>query len=233
MALQAQQIVTLATQIAGAPGMASQAGQLLNSILSDLCQTYDFDVAKKVTTITLATVKTNYGSGPYTLPADFLRAIRDDVFFTYNGIAYPLTPIDLVEYDQFPQQAGNLSFPSMFATDMSQSPPQLFVWPPPNAAYPLTIRYFSQMPDITTPESSSTVPWFPNTDYLKTRLAGEMMQITDDTRADNFLARAEAILNGYLKMKDDASDRTATVKLDRRRFTPGWAKLPNTKLLGF
>ena len=46
MALQAQQIITLAVQKAGAPGFLLQAGQLLNSILGDLCETYDLDVAK-------------------------------------------------------------------------------------------------------------------------------------------------------------------------------------------
>jgi hypothetical protein len=238
MALQAQQIVSLAAQIAGAPGFTSQAGQLLNMILSDLCQTYDFDVAKKFTTITLATVSTNYGSGPYILPADYLRACdRRSAFFTLNGVKYELVPLDLAEYDMLVQQAGNASFPSMFATDMSQSPPQLFVWPPPSGSFALTVRYFAQMPDIAMPEVSLTVPWFPSQDYLVTRLAGELMKISDDERAGNFLGEgdsgAQGILTRYLKLKDDSSNRAQTVKLDRRFFGSQFARVSNTKTLGF
>ena len=47
MALQAQQIVSLALQIAKCTGFTSQAGQLLNAILSELCQTYDLVVARQ------------------------------------------------------------------------------------------------------------------------------------------------------------------------------------------
>lgn len=238
MALQAQQIVALATQIAGVPGFTSQAGQLLNMILSDLCQTYDFDVAKKITTITLATVSTNYGSGPYLLPSDYLRACdKRSVFFTYNGVKYELTPLDLAEYDLLVQQQGNTSFPSSFATDMSQSPPQLFVWPPPSGSFPLTIRYFSQMPDISTPETSTVVPWFPSQDYLTTRLSGELMKVADDDRAEKFLGSgdsgAQGILTRYLKLKDDSSNRAQTVQLDRRFFGGQFSRVPNTKTLGF
>ncbi len=232
MALQAQQIVALATQIAGVPGFTVQAGQYLNAILSDLAQTYDFDVAKGVTIITLGST-----SGPYNLPANYLRAIKDDVFFTYNGVKYALVPIDLVEFDLLVQQAGLNSYPSMFATDMSQHPPQIYVWPPPSAAYPLSIRYFGSMPDIATPESSTTIPWFPNQAYLITRLAGEMMRISDDERAPAFLGSsdegAQGILDRYLKLKDDGSDRANFVRLDRRYFGAAFNKLPNTKTIGW
>lgn len=232
MALQAQQIVNLAAQIAGVPGFTSQAGQFLNAVLSDLCQQYDLDVAKKVTTITF-----NATSGPYTLPSDYLRAIRNDVFFTYNGVKYSLIPIDLVEYDLLVQQAGMNSFPSMYATDMSQSPPQLFVWPPPSGAYPLTVRYFAQMPDIATPETSTSIPWFPNQNFLITRVAGELMKIAGDDRTEAFLGSgeggAQGILDRYLKMKDDSGNRAEFVRLDRRYFGGAYNKVPNTKTLGW
>lgn len=238
MALQAQQIVGLATQIAGVPGFTSQAGQLLNMVLSDLCQTYDFDVAKKFATITLGSVSTSFGSGPYLLPADYLRACdKRSVFYTNSGVKYELVPLDLAEYDMLIQQQGNASFPSMFATDMSQSPPQLFVWPPPSGSFPLTVRYFSQMPDITMPETSTTVPWFPSQDYLVTRLSGELMKIADDERASSFLGEgdsgAQGILLRYLKLKDDSSNRAQTVKLDRRFFGNQFSRVPNTKTIGF
>ena len=236
MALQAQQIVALATQIAGVPGYTSQAGQLLNMILSDLCQTYDFDLARGVTTVTLGT---SVGSGPYSLPADYLRAEYDDVFFTLYGVKYPLTNIDLSEFDLLVQQAGMYSYPSMYATDLSSqnATPVMYVWPPSSGAYPLTIRDRRQMPDITTPESSTTVPWFPNQDYLVTRLAGELMKIADDERAGSFLGAgdigAQGILDRYLKLKDDSSVRADVVRLDRRRFGSSWNKVPNTKQVGW
>lgn len=233
MALTAQQIVALSTQIAGAPGFVQQAGQLLNMILSDLCQTYDLAVAQTVTTITLGAT-----SGPYPLPSDYLRNVgEDDVWFTYNGVKYPLVPIDYAEYTLLVQQPGMNSLPSQFATDMTVSPPNLFVWPPPNGAYPLTIRYQRQMPDIATPETSAVVPWFPNQAYLKTRLAGEVMQITDDERASAFLGEsdtgAQGLLKRYLNLKDDRTNRAETVKLDRRTFGPVFNKLPNTKTIGW
>lgn len=232
MALQAQQIVTLATQIAGVPGFTSQAGQLLNVILSDLCQTYDFDVAKKTATLTLGS-----DFGPYALPSDYLRAKNGDVFYTYNSTPYSLVPIDYAEFDMFVKQQGLNSMPAYFATDMSQAPPNLYVWPPASGTFPLTVRYFAQMPDITTPETSTSVPWFPNQDYLVTRLAGEVMKIADDDRAGGYLGDgaggAQGILRRYLNLKDDKSTRTEFVKLDRRRFGNRFDSVKNTKTIGF
>lgn len=228
MALQAQQIITLACQKAGAPGMTSQAGQYLNAILSDLCETYDLDLAKTTTVLNISS-----GAGPYPLPAAYLRTLPGEVFITFNNVPYPLVPLDLAEFDSLVQQPGLQSIPTMFATDMSQTPPVIYFWPPPNGVYPVTIRYYQQMPDIASPQSSSVVPWFPNTNYLETRLAGKMMEHVDDTRADSFLQKAEMILNKYLKMKDDASDRSMRVKLDRRFFGQNFNRLPNTKTVGF
>jgi hypothetical protein len=70
--LTAAQIVTLACQIAKAPGMTAQAGQLLNMILAELCQDYDFQVARRTYYFNFepragraALVGTSiYGSGP-------------------------------------------------------------------------------------------------------------------------------------------------------------------------
>lgn len=232
MPLQATQIVSLATQMAGQPGFTSQAGQLLNMILSDLCKDYDFDLAKKVTTVMLSSV-----SGPYNLPSDYLRSIKDDVFFTLNGVPYPLVNVDLAEFDNQPQQTGIVAYPTLYATDVSQSPPALYVWPPAIGQLPLTVRYFSQMPDITQPETSAAVPWFPNQTYLITRLAGELMKLTDDERADDFLGQsdngAQGILDRYLKLKDDSETRSKLVSLDKRFFRRGFASLPATKIFGY
>jgi hypothetical protein len=108
---------------------------------------------------------------------------------------------------------------------------------------PVTVRYFQQMPDIVTPETSAAVPWFPYQDYLITRLAGEMMQIADDDRAGNFLTNQESqnpqgagvLLRRYLNLENDPEGRAKTVELDRRRFgaQSQWNRLPNTKSIGW
>jgi hypothetical protein len=236
MALTSAQIVSLATQIARCPGYTSQAGQLLNSLLSDLAQTYDFALARTNVVITLNSGGFS-GSGPYPLPTDFLRALPDGVFFVLNGITYYLTPIDLDEYDALPQTIGFMSYPSSYATNMELSPPTMLVWPPASGSYLTTVRYYKQPADIALPESSSVVPWFPNTDYLTTRLAGELMKLTNDDRVSTFLVdsgrendmSAPAILRRYLKMKDDRESRAQTVKHDPRVFGRGTAGLKNTK----
>ena len=237
MPLQAQQIVTLACQIAKVPGMVSQAGMKLNAILQDLNQNYDLELARKTTTLTF-----NLGtSGPYPLPADYLRARQGMVFYTYNGIPYSMVPIDISEYDMLVQQAGFNDFPRDFTTDMAVSPPNMYVWPPSSIVVPVTVRYYATMPDIAAPETSAAIPWFPNDNYLITRLAGEMMQIAGDDRAEKFLGDSDdatplgagVLLRSYLRMKDDPEGKTNTVKLDRRLFGTNFNRLPNTKIVGW
>lgn len=227
--------------------MTSQAGLFLNAILQELCQTYDFDVARDtyvfnfnpsiLTTSAYPNIKA--GGGPYALPSDFLRIYGQQWFLL--GVPYPMIPCDLKEYDNLVQQAQLQSYPYIFATDMSASPPNLVVWPPSSGAYQIQIRYFKQMVDIATPESSTAAPWFPFQLYLITRLAGEMMKITDDDRAVIYLGDgtemrpglAATMLTKYLKMKDDKGDRSQSVKLDRRRFSRSFVSLPNTKTVGW
>ncbi len=237
MSLNASQICTLARQIAKIPGYKSQSGQLLNVILADLCQTYDFDVIRKTdTSITLSSGK---GSGPYVLSNDYLRARINEIFYTINGVKYVMVSLELFEYDAMVQQAGINNFPQAFATDMSletNATPVLYVWPPASGAYPLTIRYQPQMPDIVTPETSTSVPWFPHSNYLITRLAGELMRIADDDRASSYLGDsatgAEGILRKYLMMKDDKEGHAQTVQLDRRLFGSRFKALRSTKTVG-
>ena len=173
--------------------------------------------------------------------------VASPVWWTLLGVTYFLTPIDLSEFDAAVQQAGMQSYPYWMAIDMSpldsaqqgvaNSPPVAYVYPPPSGAYPVFVRYQCQMPDITTPETSNVVPWFPNSTYLKSRLAGEIMQLTDDERAEAFLgegpAGAQGILTRYLKLKDNQSNRASTVKLDKRRFGRRFSTLKNTKTVGW
>lgn len=249
MALTAAQIVSLACQVAKAPGMTVQAGQLLNQILSDLCQTYDFQVARKTHNFLLPTTSTVAANGvvifggPIALPADFLRCDSDDSkrpYYMLNGVPMPLTPCDLGEFQMMAQMSGNSSYPQMMATDMSPldtgGAPKAYFWPPSSAALPAFLPYFCQMADIAAPEASSVVPWFPNQSYLQTRLAGELMRLTDDVRADTFLgdgpSGAQGLLTRFLKLVDDRSNRSQSVTLDKRRFGRS-SHLKNTKAIGF
>ncbi len=236
--MDAQTICSLARQIAKCPDFRTQSGQLLNSVLGDLCQTYDFDVIR--TTDTSVTLGTNLGSGPYPLSDDFLRARINEVFYTIQGVKYVMVSLEMWQYDALVQQAGINNFPQSYTIDVSlvdNATPVLYVWPPASGSYPLTIRYQPQMPDITLPESSSATPWFPNTNYLITRLAGELMKITNDDRQNAYLGDgaqgAEGILQKYLKLKDDPEGHTKTVQLDRRYFGRSFNRLPNTKLIGW
>ena len=262
MALSSAQIVARCCAIAHVPAWTSQGGQYLNAILSDLCQTYDLDLAKRTFNFTFSTglvASTEFpnvqsGSGPYTLPLDYLRAVKDEVMWFNQGVPYPLIPIDLGEFDWMVQQAGNQAYPYLFATDMSQSPPVAVVWPGASGAFPVMVRYYCQMPDIGSgavpvngfnpgilaPELSPTIPWFPNQRYLLKQLAGMLMDEADDARAPQFLGDGEpnnpgamAILRSYLTMKDDAGNRAKRVELDRRRFSRPFQALPNTKRVGF
>lgn len=251
MPLTAQQIVTLACQDARVPGFTSQAGQLLNMILSDLCQTYDFDLAKKTYSFNFSPSQVNSAGQAYqNLPSDFLRSISKESYYTIDGVPYPLIALDQSEYDMLVQQSGLSNYPVFYATDMSKTgatnggTPDLAVmlfWMVPSGAYPMIVRYYAQMADISSPESSSTVPWFPNQTYLRRRLAGELMGLTDDERMASFLGDDErstpqgagVMLRKYLQMKDDKGTRTHQVKLDRRNFSSKWDTLRNTKTIGW
>jgi hypothetical protein len=246
MALTAAQIITLSLQIAKAPGYTAQAGQLLNVVLSDLAQTYDLDAATAIFNFSFVVDNgSGNGSGPYNLPADFLRCNPDDVFYTIQGVPFPMINKSTQEYDWLVQQPGIASYPLYYATDLKgqgqnpATPAQMFVWPPASGAYPVTVRYFRQMPDYATPEGSTAIPWFQNQNYLITRLAGELMKITDDTRWNEFLSDKEDsdgagdILRKYLKLQGDSSARPKTVRLARQRFGRNFNLLPNTKTIGW
>jgi len=251
--LTSAQIVTLACQIARATGFVSQAGQLLNMVLDELCQTYDFELARTELNFTF-NGPLGSGFGPYTLPNDFLRVDGDSVTYYILNQPYRMVRIDMKEWDVLSQQAGLAAYPEYFATtrESVQSPSTpnavippaanslMYVWPPSSGAFPGLMRYFRQMPVIATPETSTVVPWFENQAYLIRRLAGEIMVLANDDRAaqflgdgdDNFIG-AGKLLRNYLKLKDDPEGRAKTIELDRRRFGTNFNRLPNTKVLGW
>jgi hypothetical protein len=241
--LQAQQLVTLSCLEAKVPSWVTMAGQKLNMILNELCS-YNLDVTRQ-------TYQFNFnvalGSGPIPLPTNWLRANRGDVFYTILGIKYMMIPVSLAEYDAFVQQAGLSQYPEYYAVDNSgiatQGSPNMFVWPPPSGAYAVTARYYSAMPDIVTPETSTMIPWFPDQLYLQRRLTGEMMLLSGDDRAPLYLngetstkqgtfLGSSAILHRYLSTKDD-DQAVKRVTLDRRFFGQPFDKLRNTKIIGW
>lgn len=239
MSLTCAQLITLACQQAGVPGFTSQAGQKLNTILQELAQSYSFSSAQGWWTGTFnsgigGTVNSANvvaGSGPYQLPSDFLRLDFHDFFFQSGGINYFPVPRDMNEYDATPQQTGFSSYPTDFAVDTSTSPAGLYVWPAPSGAFPFFARYRKQQADVTSPETSTSVPWFPSQMYLDRRLTAEVMLIAGDDRFKAFMDDAEAILNRYMKLEGNNSNRAQRVQLDPRSFGPKWSTLPNSKTI--
>ena len=256
MPLSAAAICTRAAQIARVPGFLTQAGDSLNVVLQELCQDYDFALTKKTFNFNFNPSQLNYlGQAFQNFPADYLRGIKFECWYYISGVPYPVIPCDEEEFDMLVQQAGVTNFPVYYTTNMSltgtansvvQGVPGALVpvglfWLPPSGAYPVVLRYFSQMPDITNPSTSSSIPWFPNQNYLITRVAGELMKDSDDERAVAFLSDDEdhyplgagVILRKYLKMKDDKATRIQTVQLDRRRWGRNYDRLRNTKQIGW
>ena len=236
MALQAQQLVNLACQIAKCPAYTTQAGQFLNMILSDLAQLNDFELSRG-----LWQINTGAPSGfsvvtqqPYfNLAADHLRVLKDGAFYLISGVPYTLIQRALSDFDQLIVTQGFTSQLIYYAVDDSQSPPQIYFWPPPNASYQVDIRYVKLRADIVTPETSTSVPWFPEQNYLIKELSARLMQITNDDRMDNFESKAKAILSKWLTIQRDSESYVNTVTLDRSKFSTPFSQLKNTKSVGF
>ena len=241
MALFASDIISLACQIANAPGFTAQGLKILNSALADLSDVADLDLCRNIYSGITLTIDngSGSGSGPYNLPLDYKRAERDGVRYRYLGETYTLISVDLAEFFQMPQQSGLASFPEFYATDTSPlgaeppTAPLLYVWPPSNIAVTLYVQYRRLLPDIALANITTTVPWFPNQEYLRYKVAAGLMEITGDSRLGAFTALADEKLRTFMKLTNDDEGRAKTVTLDRRRFGPGYATLPNTKTLGW
>jgi hypothetical protein len=241
MPLTAAQIVAQCCSEAGVPGFVVQAGIKLNAILQELAMDYDFAVIRKTFQFNMPTVVDVYNRNFMNFPTDYLRALPDECFYYINGVPYSLIPVDLSEFDNMVSQAGLSNFSTIFAVDISVSPPIAYFWMASNGAYPAILRYQSLPADIVTPQTSATIPWFPNQTYLMRRLTGELCVGYDDDRAAGLLGDddekypggAGTLLRKYVKMKDDNINRAKVVKLDRRRFGGSFQNLRNTKLVGW
>ena len=219
MSLTAQQIVALACKVAKCPGYVTMGGQYLNLALMDLWMHRDLKV-NRVSQFLTVQAGTN---GPFTLEANYARTY--DFFYLQNNLPYFLHPVSMEEYDQEFKDPSTGNYPYEYATDLSTQAQTasgtsgyVYVYPQSSGQIILTHRYMVQQPDITTPETSSTVPWFQDQDYLIKATATRLMEITDDERHDTFQAMCETMLRTHLIMEGDEQQVVKSVRLDPRRF---------------
>jgi hypothetical protein len=215
--LTSAQIVTRVCNIAKVPGFTSQGGQYLNLALQDLVLHRDLKMLRKQQSITL-TVGSN---GPFALETDYLRTY--DLFYTVNNFPYFLFPISQEQYDQLFKDPSIANYPYCFSTDLTatQVPGtagQLFIFPQSTTPLTLTHRYMVQMPDIVNPDTASSVPWFPDQDYLIHATATRLMKETDDARWEAFEKAGESMLRTHIIMEGDEQKIVKEIRLDPQRF---------------
>lgn len=219
MALTAAQIVADALSIAKCPGFTAQGGRALNLVLSDLVLHRNLKVNLVSTTIAAA-ANTN---GPFNLEADYLRTY--ELMYLINDQPYFLQPSNRLQFDSEPNKTTTSNYPYEWASDLSPVATGgvglLYIYPKSSGAITLNHRYFIKRADITTPETSSTVPWFEDQDYLVQATALRMMRITDDSRVPMFEQWCEKMLQTHLVMEGDEQQVVKEVKLDPRRFRVG------------
>lgn len=217
MAYSSAQIVQLACQIAKVPGYTVLAGQLLNAMLEELWQVNDFQFSRKKIVIDTTQVQPTLG---YLLPTDHERTLNS--FYTINGAPLPVTQLPIEQYDGLFKGVTGSSYPEFLCVDVSQTPRTVLFYPQPPLAAGVTMRYLPQQPSISAPETNTAVAWFPSQLYLITRLAAELMMVSDDTRRDKFIKDAEGILSKFMTMGDDDRENyVRQVKLDPRYFRGG------------
>lgn len=127
MALTAAQICRIAGIRAKVPGFTDDQAACLNLSLRWFSQQYDFEINKApfnfqfiAGTTPIGNLQAQLASGPFWLPADYLRTKRGDIqFYPVPGYPFQLTPIDLEEFDHQWQQAGFQNYPVFFVTDTS------------------------------------------------------------------------------------------------------------------
>ncbi|MCK5603832.1 hypothetical protein KAR91_18230 [Candidatus Pacearchaeota archaeon] len=213
MSLTASQIVSAACMIAKVPGYAVQGGVYLNMLLSSLCQEYDFDIIKEEQTVTFN------GDSGYPLNSDHLRT--KEVFYNVNGSIFELFQIPIEKYHVLFNGSGVSNYPKMYATDVSTTPHTILFYPPPSITIDATVTYYPEKDTISSPETSSEVPWFLNQEYLIRKVSALLMLTTDDVRQLSEERSTEKILSKILTMADDKGGFPTTIKFDKTRFRSG------------
>lgn len=234
----AQQLINLACQICQAPGRTVQAGQLLNMILANYALTLDLDTIRLTTTLNI---------GPeavtpffYPLPSNYLRMADGDIFYNVLGQVFIPKQFSLAELDASYTAAGISNYPEWWATDVSTtaqptagSSPSIAFYPPPAVPLVVTVRYRPTSLDITTPESSNDIPFYPDQLSLLKELCIHVGDIAGgDDRSARWEKEVERRMRKYLTMDDDKEGYSQTVRLDSRNFRNP-VSLPPSKKLGF
>lgn len=209
--LTASQIVSLACQMAKTPGMITQAGQFLNARLVQLALEQDMDIIRRTATINVIT-----GQASYALPVSYLR--MREAFYNINGSVFWLVQLALKDYDQLNTNPGLTDYPYYYSTDISTTPPTLFLYPPPSLAFTLNIRYMDNNVEISQPQNSATVPWFQDGLLLTKMVAEDLMSIADDTRVEMFSQQNDDKMRRWLQMANDRENRAIQVEKDPRAF---------------
>ena len=222
--LSSAQIIDLSCQMCKVPGYTQQAGMLLNMVLEDLAQVYDFDTERK--TIDIPVDNTNQY---YDLPADHLRT--REVFFSISGAVTMLQQLPLEQYDQMFKGTSALAYPTSYATQVEADPHRLLLFPTFVQSLTLTVRYQPFPDPIPNPETNSVIPWFPNQNVLLKKLNSAVSMLADDDRMVSFDTIATNNLSDFLSMKDDSNGYAKTVKLDGRQFRG--SRLRPTKITPF
>ena len=232
MAQTSQQIVTLACAVAKCPGYLVIGGQYMNVVLQDLWMHYDL----KVNRVTQSLVVQANSNGPFILEADYARTY--DLFYLQNNLPYFLHPVSVEEYDQEFKDPSISNYPYEYATDLSTqaqvasgSSGQIYIYPQSSGQITLTHRYMVQQPDITNPQTSATVPWFTDADYLIKAIAVRLFDITGDDRRESFIKSCADMLRSHLIMQGDEQSIVKAVKLDPRTFRGNRSVKP-TKVTG-
>lgn len=130
--LTAATLIARANQNARTDAFSAQALDYLNIILSDLCETYDLALARGTFNFNFNPALTsNFGSGPYNMPLDYLRTsgssgsegVNKSAWYLWPAPGFPsaipvyMTPIDLAEFDLYPK-LPQATLPERWATDM-------------------------------------------------------------------------------------------------------------------
>lgn len=243
--LTSAQMIALACQAAKVPGYTVQAGQFLNARLVQFALTQDLDIVRRFFQFQTAIGST----GPYFLPANYLRARQ--VYYYLNGISYDLDQKDIKEFNRLYQGPGLSDYPYLYATDVAGSmlpppgmttqipnpntnvpAPVIYLYPQPVVDLQIEILYMDTAVEIANPQTSATVPWFPDQRMLLHAIIEDLMMLTDDTRAKDIQMKTENQIRSYLQMDNDKEQRADKVQLDTANFRTSRRSIRPTKLQG-
>lgn len=196
----------------------------MNARLVQIALEQDLDIIRRTTTIQMV-----IGVSAYNLPVNYLRA--REAFYSQSGQIYVLSARSMDDYDQLFKGPGQFEYPYLFATDLGASPPTINLYPTPSISATLTVRYMDNLVEIATPETSVVIPWFQDQLLLVKMVAEDLMDISDDTRANDFAVKNDDKMRRMLQMANDKEDRVITIKKDPATFRAARAVRP-TKLQG-